>query len=380
MPWSTPTLKEVRSLVRDNIRGSLPGADASVPNSVLRVMSDAQGGLCHLTLQYIDWLALQLLPDTAETEWLDRHGDIWLVNSDGTTGRKQATFSSGTVSFTGIPGTIVPQGTQLAGAGPVGSDSGVGFETTDQITIGTVPTVAPVRALDPGIIGNFEQGAILHLSQTIPGVDNAVTVVDIAGGVDTENDDDLRARVLRRIRQPPMGGAAYDYEAWALAVPGVTRAWCYPLEMGIGTVTTRFMMDELRADNEGFPLAEDVQAVSDYINIKRPVAVKDYWVVAPIKQPISCVIADLVPDTADVRAEIEASLRAMLHIAAAPGQTIFSAWKTFAIMSAPNIVSFRLVNNTDDVMPDHGHMAVLGSIIYDTPSAVVPAGAIPILS
>ena len=46
VPWDTPTLKEVRSLVRDNVRASLPGADASVPNSVLRVLSDAQGGLC----------------------------------------------------------------------------------------------------------------------------------------------------------------------------------------------------------------------------------------------------------------------------------------------------------------------------------------------
>ena len=79
MPWSTPTLRDVRSTIRDAITGRLPGADANVPNSVLRVLSDAMGALCHLTLQYIDWLALQLLPDTAETEWLDRHGQIWLV-------------------------------------------------------------------------------------------------------------------------------------------------------------------------------------------------------------------------------------------------------------------------------------------------------------
>ena len=63
MPWSTPTLREVRGLVRDNIRAFLPGADATPQNSVLRVTSDVQGALCHLTLQYVDWLALQLLPD-----------------------------------------------------------------------------------------------------------------------------------------------------------------------------------------------------------------------------------------------------------------------------------------------------------------------------
>src|SRR5580765_8072725 len=136
MPWQTPTLREVRGLVRDNIRSSLPGADASVPNSVLRVLSDAQGGLCHLTLQYIDWLALQLLPDTAETEWLDRHGAIWLVNSDGSIGRKQATFAEGIVAFTGLAGAFVAQGTRLVG-------SQTEYETTAEITIGTGPTEAP---------------------------------------------------------------------------------------------------------------------------------------------------------------------------------------------------------------------------------------------
>jgi len=39
-------------------------------------MADANAGLGYLTLLYIDWLAKQLLPDTAETEWLDRRGVI----------------------------------------------------------------------------------------------------------------------------------------------------------------------------------------------------------------------------------------------------------------------------------------------------------------
>src|ERR1700745_3409265 len=140
MPWSTPTLRDVRSLVRDAVNASLPGADANVPNSVLRVMSDNQGALCHLTLQYIDWLALQLLPDTAETEWLDRQGQIWLVNADGSKGRKLATLATGTGQFQGlIDGTVIPANTQLqSGVGmPTGYDSTntvVSFETLEDIT------------------------------------------------------------------------------------------------------------------------------------------------------------------------------------------------------------------------------------------------------
>ena len=249
MPWSTPTLKEVRGLVRDNVRASLPGADASIPNSVLRVLGDAQGGLCHLTLQYIDWLALQLLPDTAETEWLDRHGDIWLVNADGTKGRKQATFASGVVTFTGQVGAVVPTATEL--------DALVGYETMADVTIGNGPSAGPVRALDPGIAGNMNNGDTLSVLTPPANVDGTAVVVSMDGGVDQESDDDLRARILHRIQNPPMGGALADYVTWALACPGVTRAWAAP-EQGIGTITVRFLMDVLRASDDGWPQPQDI--------------------------------------------------------------------------------------------------------------------------
>lgn len=366
MPWDTPTLKEVRSLVRDNVRASLPGADANVPNSVLRVLSDAQGGLCHLNLQYIDWLSLQLLPDTSETEWLDRHADIWLVNADGTIGRKQATFASGSVMLTGVIGTVVPTGTRLQGVAE--------YETTATISIGAQPSEVTARALDPGVAGNLDQGDTLTLDATaVGGASGVATVVTMEGGVDTENDDDLRRRVLFRIQQPPMGGDANDYVAWAMAVPGVTRAWCSPLEMGMGTVTVRFMMDELRADNDGFPLAEDIEVVADYLDTVRPVAVKDFFVVAPIPEPIDFTITGLNDDGAAVRAAIEQSVTDLLTRVAAPAhavngvaqgaQTIFAAWVSEAILSSQGVEEFTLVM-TDHYMPSPGHMGVLGSIHY----------------
>jgi uncharacterized phage protein gp47/JayE len=359
MPWSTPALRDVRALVRDSIRAKLPGADALVPNSVLRVLSDNQGALCHLTLQYIDWLALQLLPDTAETEWLDRHGDIWLINADGTTGRKLATLASGSITMTGIAGTVVPQGTQF-------SSTTTGYETLEQITLAAASAPTPVltRALDPGAAGNLAAGATMSLTSSVPGADGSAIVVTMDGGTDDETDDDLRIRILLRIREPPMGGSAYDYVHWALAVPGCTRAWCAPLEMGIGTVTVRVLFDDLRAADDGWPRQEDLDAVTAYINTVRPVAVKDFWVLAPIKQFIDVHIGNLNPDNEAVRAAIEANLLDMLLANAAPGQTIFATWKAQAIMNAPDVISFDLLNWNDDVMASVGNMAVLGDIVY----------------
>jgi uncharacterized phage protein gp47/JayE len=352
MPWITPGLDDVRKQNRDYITARLHSA-AMIPNSVLRVLSDANAGLAFLVLLYIDWLALQLMPDTAETEWLDRHAAIWLPAN----GRKPATFASGSATVTGINGTSLPQATQLTSA------LGVLYETTEQITVGAVPTPVNIRAVDPGVAGNLDAGSYLGFVNAIAGVDGNAVIVTMDGGVDVESDDELRQRVLERIRQPPMGGAAYDYVAWALQVPGVTRAWC-TVEMGIGTVTVRFLMDDLRADSDGWPTPDDVATVAAYINLHRPVTVKDCFVVAPVKYFLSMTISDLVTNDAATQAAIEQSIQAMLFVKAAPGQTIYRSWVDEAISSAVGEDHHTLTFD-DAVMPSVGHMAVLDTIIYD---------------
>lgn len=359
MPWITPSLRSIRSTVRDAIRGRLPGADANVPNSVLRVISDAMGALCHLTLQYIDWLAKQLLPDTAETEWLDRHGSIWLVNSDGSTGRKLATPAQGIVIFVGqTPNIIVPIYTQLI-------YSTATYQTIAQITTGAPgsPTPAPVIALQTGTITNLPAGTSLSPPDDIdPGI-ASVTVETLDGGTDDETDDQLRLRILARIRQPPMGGDADDYVAWAESYPGVTRAWSAPLEMGMGTVTVRFMMDNLRADNGGFPFPEDVANVAAYLDTVRPVAVKDFFVEAPIPHPVNVPIKNLNPSDQATRNNIMMSLEQAFFESQRPGQTWFEAWTDQAIMGAVGVVSYNCKPG-DTLMPNAGSIPVLGDITY----------------
>jgi uncharacterized phage protein gp47/JayE len=321
-------------------------------------MADAMAALAHLTLRYLDWLALQLLPDTAEHEWLDRHGDIWLVNADGTIGRKVATPAMGTIAITGTPGVVVPAGTQLI------SDNNINYETTEDVTTGSSPVNVGVVAIDYGALGNMDEGTQLGFVATPAGVDGTATVVELTGGTDDETDNQLRQRILQRIRNPAMGGSQADYVTWALAVPGVTRAWAAP-EQGTGTITVRFLMDDLRASDDGWPTPADVQIVATYIDKMRPVTVKDCYVLAPIKEFIDVTIANLMPDTEAARAEIEKSIRDMLFAKAAPGQTIYAAWISYAILNAPSVQSFELVTTVDYVMPSLGHMAVLETILYE---------------
>jgi uncharacterized phage protein gp47/JayE len=359
LPWYTPTLKETRFQVRDNVRGNLEGADASIPNSLLRVLADVTAKMAHGVMQMQDWLSKQLMPDTSEKEWLDRQAHMWLKNADGTTGRKLATLAQGQVYLTGQTWVPVPIGQRL-------QFGAVQYETTGTVFLaaGGQPTPTPARALDPGIVGNLEPGAALTVVNPAPGVDNSATIIQMDFGVDEETDDELRDRVLLRIREPPQGGANIDYVQWALGVPGVTRAWCSSMEMGVGTVTVRFMMDNLRASEGGFPRQSDVDNVQAAVDKLRPVAVKDCFVVAPIRRRVNVQISRLIPDTPAVRAAIGVSLELMLRERAAPGQTIYAAWKNFAVMSAPGVQSYTLTNALDDYMQSPGHFPVMGNIVY----------------
>jgi len=370
MPWTTPTLYQVRTMIRDDITASLSGA-AVVGNTVLRVMADAQAGLARLILKYLDWLALMLMPDTATDIWLDRHAQIWLpVNADGSIGRKNATQASGTVGFTGVPGVMIPEGSVLV------SPTGQTYETLEFKALpdaGAQPLEVAVKSINPGADQNQPVGTVLAQAAPISGIDSAVNVIDLRGGTDVETDEALRARVLARIRQPPMGGCAYDYEQWTMSIPSVTRAWCAPRELGMGTVTIRFMTDALRADTGGFPTADDIAAVFEYLNRKRPVAVRDFFVQAPVPEPINFNLA-LVNDSLTARNQVATAVDAMLKERAMPahqvngqlvaGTTIYASWVAEAINRVTN--EFEL-DMGDHVMPHNGSLAVLGTISYPVP-------------
>ena len=90
----------------------------------------------------------------------------------------------------------------------------------------------------------------------------------LSGGVARESLESLRSRVIRSYRVIPHGGAASDYETWALEVPGVTRAWCRGGLLGPGTVTVFIMRDE---DPQPVPNDEQLAEVQEYIEPLRPV-------------------------------------------------------------------------------------------------------------
>jgi len=349
MPFARPSLPDLIARAAADIEAGLPGTDARLRRSNLAVLARMHAGAVHGLYGYLDWLAHQLMIDTSETVFLDRQASIWGVR------RVPAAFASGLVSVTGTSGVVVPAGTGMQ------RSDGVAYTTTADATLASGAALVPVAAVDAGLAGNAAAGTQMAFVQPVAGVASAGVVAagGLVQGADRETDDALRARTLARVQQAPMGGAQADYVAWALEVPGVTRAWCYPLEGGPGKVVVRFVRD---ADTSLIPDAAEVAAVQAYIDERRPVCAQ-VTVAAPVADALAMSI-QLTPNTAAVRAAVQAELADVIRREAVPGGTLLLSHLREAISVAAGETNSVLTAPTADVAHAAGHMPVLGTITW----------------
>lgn len=345
-----PSLQNLIDRAQGDIEAGLPGADARLRRSNLNVLAGLIAGVSHGLHGHMAWLADQVIPDTAEVEYLDRWATLWLNQP-----RKAAVAATGNVTFTGTSGTLIPAGTSLIRA------DGVEYTTDADATLSAGTVTAAVTAIEAGAAGNAIAGVAVTLTTPIAGVTSAATVASggLTGGSDTESDDDLRVRLLVRLKEAPHGGASFDYVNWALEVAGVTRAWVYPQELGIGTVTVRFVRDD---DASIIPDAGEVAAVQAYIDALRPVTAQ-LTVVAPVAVPLNFTIA-VTPNTAAVKAAVEAELVDLLRREAEPGGTILLSHIREAISIAAGETNYTLTAPAADVTHTTGQMATMGTITW----------------
>lgn len=351
MAFNRPTLKTLIDRIAADIESRLPGANARLRRNLLTILGRAQAGAAHGLHGHLEYESRQLFADTADAEHLARIATIWGVT------RKAAVAASGPVTFTGTDGSIIPAGTVLQRSD--GTDYATDFD--DAIEAGSATVT--VTAVEAGASGNTETGSTLSLVAAIAGVDSQATVADpgVTGGADTEPDDELRARLIARIQQPPQGGSRADYERWALEITAVTRAWVYPHELGAGTVVVRIVTDD--APGGLIPDAATVQAVQDHINEKCPVKA-DARVFAPVAAPLNPTI-QLEPNTAAVQAAVEAELQDLLRREAIPGGTIEWSHLNEAISIAAGEVDHVLVVPAADVAHAPSEIATLGVITWE---------------
>lgn len=107
MTFPRPSLPQFRTTIRQRFQARFPTADLTQPNSVIGVLCDIIAGTAYSEFGYLDWISQQVLPDTAETDYLDRWANIFGLT------RNAALVAAGNVIFSGVTGAMVPIGTNV---------------------------------------------------------------------------------------------------------------------------------------------------------------------------------------------------------------------------------------------------------------------------
>lgn len=340
MAFERPTLTEIIRRVQADAESRL--GKKLMRWSLASVMTRVIAGVSHGLHGYISFVLRQCFTSTAEGNYLERRASEYGIY------RLQASKAVGTVTFTGS-GTV-PEGTLLQ------NEQGSVYVTTAESADGT----APVEAAVAGAAGNSGEGMALTLVSPVVGVMSTAVAGELTGGADAEGDESLRERLLARQKNPPKAGTKEDYVAWARQVPGVTRAWCYPQELGLGHVTVRFMTDGMTEN--GIPNETMIQRVKEEIEANMPVTAILH-VVPPIPKPLNLTL-DILPETEAIKAKIESAIESVVMAEAIPGGGILLTSLDRAISGVSEITSYRIQSPTDDVATSTGEIYVPGTITW----------------
>ena len=231
-----------------------------------------------------------------------------------------------------------------------------------------------------GAIGNVPDAQTLSFVSTFPGIDKTVTVLStVVFGLDEENIDIYRSRVVDRFQKTPQGGSFADYEAWALEVPTIINAYPYSGDVE-GTVE---VFSESNQDSDGIPTAGELQEVLDSINQadRRPVTA-EVFSFPIIRLSFDVNVFGLDPDNAEARDLIEARLTE-LFLSKEPfiqglssiNRSLISSTEIIGVISlalqttasAFDTALFELTGSGDNLTRynlGQGEKAKLGNVIY----------------
>lgn len=347
-----PKLANLPELIQRLTRDLKPPGSLDLRRSDVEVYARAFGAAIYSLQGYLDWIYQQHFPDTCNEVMLLRYAQAYLKS-----GRHPAVAAHGFIEIKGSPQTEIASGTIWQ------SDDGRRYRTTETKRIIDQSIDVPVTAEELGLVGDLNEGEVLHAVSPTLGLDSQALVLapGITGGSDEESIEALRQRVIQALQLRGQAGSAADYVMWARQVPGVTRAWVQANYLGPGSVGVWFARDN---DTQPIPSSLDVKAVADHIETLRPITA-EVIVMAPMAHIIDFKISLYLFSQA-VQAAVETSLADLLQREGEPGRIIYRSHIDEAINLAVGEIDHVLLEPAHNIQIANNALAQLGTIQWQT--------------
>lgn len=301
-----------------------------------------------------DWVTRQCFPQTADGDFLDRHAQLRSLE------RRGAVCAEGIVRFfvdtAGSADLPIPAGMVCMTAGQAR------FETLEDTVLeaGHLYADAPARAMEPGAAGNVPAGSILSMAVAPVGVSRCINPAAFQGGMDREDDESLRKRVLETFRRLPNGANAAFYEQGAMSFPEVAAARVLPRNRGIGTV------DVVVSTAQGMPDTALLERLAAYFEVRREIAV-DVGVLAPTGRTVDVTVRVKPKEGAafaDVKAAVETSLRGWFG-GKALGCHVLRAKLGELVFTSPGVENYVLTTPAADINVGSEVLPCLGRLLVE---------------
>ena len=298
-----------------------------------------------------DWALDQCFPQTAQGSYLDYHAD-----SRGLS-RTAPAAAEGVLRFS------IDEAAQQELAIPAGTvcmtASGVRFATTaaGSIPAGSLQAEIPARAVESGTAGNVGAGTVVLMAAAPAGIQRCTNPAAFTGGMEAEEDESLRRRILDSYRRLPNGANAAYYEQAAMAYPGVAAAQAVGRARGIGTV------DVYVAAASGTPEADLLQQVEADLQARREIAV-DLAVKAPEEATVNIQVS-LLPAEGfsfqQAKSQAEGAL-ASYFSGRLLGQPVTLAALGNLLYGLESVANYRFALPAADVAAADGQLPTLGTL------------------
>jgi uncharacterized phage protein gp47/JayE len=324
MSITTPTTQVLADNLVAQIDASLEHTTPLLPRTFTRVLAKAQAGVLVLLYKYAGWMGLQAFVAHAsmqETVILGKR-----IRPLVEWGRLIGAGDPNAATRAELLVTVTVQ-TQ-SGSLPAGSQllypaTGVLYATVAAVSL-NAPTVQVVARASSdqsggdasGAIGNLQPSAVLQFANPIPNVArNAVVAAQQVTGAPAETEADYRARVLRRFRAKPQGGAYADYQQWGEEAAGILHV--YPYAGAPGEIDVYVEATEASSGSpDGIPTVAQLNAVRALIELDESgLATRRAANAAVNVLPISRAVLDVLVTGLEVDnpSTAEAAIESALH-------------------------------------------------------------------